>query len=332
MTRNTLPVALLLGWTLISCSTEVDLEGAWEEIPIVYGVLERSDTAHYIRVEKAFQTSGQDAGQVALIPDSIYYKELEVRLERVSTGQQFLLTRVNGVVEGYERTEGAFPGVPNFLYKIRAKDIGLKEEESIRLWMHHPGSANRLLAETRVIGEVTMRETSPSNPVNMGYDRQVAIGWNAGSTASLFELRLVMHYRERLSSAASYEPRKLVWVLVQNLEKTDNSGRLTYSFYGKSFFQYLEESIREVPGIERIFDGIDIEIDAGGQEFADNWHLSNVKVGITSTQWQSNYTNIAGGRGIFSSRAHRIRPGLQLSSVSMDSLRYGIYTRNLNFK
>lgn len=332
MKKRTLGLLIGIAGLLISCSTEVSLEGPWADIPVVYGLLAKNDSAQYIRVEKAFQTSGEEADAVAQRVDSVYYQGIKVYLERVATGQKFLLQRVDANAEGYPRVPGPFTGLPNYVYKISKRSLELKGEERIRLWLERPAAGQEMLAETVVLSDLVPRETSPANPVNMGYDRQVAVSWNTTATAALFELRLVVRYLEKPAGATAFGAKSLVWVLVRNLERSDNTGRMTYSFNGSAFYKYLGERIPSVQGTVRILEGLDLEIYAGGQEFADQWKQGNANVGITSAQWISTYSNISGGRGLFSSRSEVVRPGLQLSASSLDSLRNGIYTRDLNFQ
>ena len=57
--------AFLVGFLVVlffsSCETDVVLEGEWKDIPVVYAFLSIQDTAHYVRVEKAFLQPGGDA-------------------------------------------------------------------------------------------------------------------------------------------------------------------------------------------------------------------------------------------------------------------------------
>ena len=69
-------LVLVMGWS--ACSTEVNLEAEWKDIPIVYGFLNIQDTAHYVRVQKAFLEPGGDALEIAQNSDSIYYDEVTV--------------------------------------------------------------------------------------------------------------------------------------------------------------------------------------------------------------------------------------------------------------
>ena len=53
---------LFLG--LSACSTDFQLEGEWSDIPVVYGFVSIQDTAHYIRVQRAFLEPGGNANEI----------------------------------------------------------------------------------------------------------------------------------------------------------------------------------------------------------------------------------------------------------------------------
>ena len=329
--RNSAIAFLLVSFT--SCSTSVDLEAPWQDIPVVYGLISRQDTAHYIRIEKAFLTGGKDAEEVAQIADSLYYPSLSVELEKVATGQRYPLLRVDGTLEGYPRAEGPFATSPNYLYKIKGDVLKLQGGEALRLRVLRPGASAPTLAETTVLSDLAPRETSPSNPVNMGYDRQVAISWTAPAAAQVFDVLLRIRYREsNPGQLTSFVHKSVDWVLAGNLLRTDNTDRVSVLVEGRAFYAFLAKELTAAPNVRRIFDGMDLIVSAGGKEFADALRLYQANTGITSTQWTPVYTNIEGGRGMFSSRTSVVRPGLQLSAPSMDSLRLGSLTRGLNFQ
>ena len=65
-----LPVLALI---LSQCSNDFDVTADWKEIPVVYAFLNPKDSAHYIRVEKAFLDPETSAYTIADIADSLYY-------------------------------------------------------------------------------------------------------------------------------------------------------------------------------------------------------------------------------------------------------------------
>ena len=61
-----------------SCSKDFKIDAPYKDITIVYGLLNISDTAHYIRIHKAFLDESKNALVMATTTDSIYYKNLSV--------------------------------------------------------------------------------------------------------------------------------------------------------------------------------------------------------------------------------------------------------------
>lgn len=328
-------VTLSLGLLVISCSTDFEVEADWKDIPVVYGLLSVQDTAHYIRVEKAFLQPGGDATKIAQIADSLYYdSKVQVQLRRVSNGQTFTLQRVDGAQEGYPRKEGSFATVPNILYKIKDSDIDLKADEMIQLIINRGETLEPVTAQTTVLGNIVPVETAPPSVVNMGYDRSIPFGWNAPTAAKIFDLRLILHYRESLpGNPTQFENKSLTWILAEHLERSsDNTNRLSYSIEGVEFYKFLQANLQPVSDRIRQFDSFDIQIIGAGQEILEQLRLSEANTGVTSSQTIPIYTNLSEGRGIFSSISTAFRAGITINGVSQDSLRDGIYTRNLNFK
>lgn len=325
---------LILGGIITACSTEVELEGPWKDIPVVYGFLNRQDTAHYLRVEKAFLPADGDAREAAMLPDSLYYEEdVVVQLEKIRTGEVFELQRVDGDPEGYPREEGPFAQSPNYLYKVRAAEIQLEGGEPVRLRINRGESLPVVTAETTVLSDLVPRSTSPGSPINMAYERQVNFAWSAGPEAEIFDVRLRIHYLEsRPGSPTELEPRVLEWVLEDDLRRTDDAERVSSSILGEDFYIFLAESIPVRSGVIRVFDHIDLLIAGAGEELVELLRVSSANVGLNSFQSVPEYTNLSEGRGIFSSRTFAVRPGMTLRPESLDSLRDGIHTAALNFQ
>ena len=83
-----------------SCSNEFELTENWKDITIIYGLLDASDTAQYIRIEKAFLDETTSALTIAQEADSIFYNNISVSLQAippagVGGGGFFPLTRVD---------------------------------------------------------------------------------------------------------------------------------------------------------------------------------------------------------------------------------------------
>jgi hypothetical protein len=317
-----------------SCSTDLELEAAWKDIPVAYGFLSTTDTAHYIRVEKAFLEPGGDALVIARNPDSLYYgEEAAVQLVRLSNGETFNLERVDGATEGYPREEGIFATQPNYLYKIMANAIQLKERERIQLRIDRGTELEPVTAETSILEEIEISSSSPPININWDYVRPVTFRWRAGPAARLFDLRLIIHIQESIpGQPGQFQDRSLVWILTDDLENTEGSSQVSFSVLGEDFYRFLAAGLEEKSEIRRRFTGLEIQVTGAGAELLEFTRVNLANSGITSSQVVPVYTNLSEGRGIFSSRTTALRTGLNISAASRDSLRDGVFTRPLNFQ
>lgn len=102
---------LLLSCWAIACSESFELYAPYQDIWVVYGVLNPGDTAQYIRISKAFQIEG-NAFEYAAAND-LTVKGLQVRLE--GNGQSYLATQIDSV-ERADPDESFFPYLT--LYRI----------------------------------------------------------------------------------------------------------------------------------------------------------------------------------------------------------------------
>ncbi len=314
-----------------TCTTDFVLEGDWEEIPIVYGFINANDTAHYIRLEKAFLEPGGDASQIAQIADSLYFgTDVEVVLENISNGQSYTLTRVDGNLDGYPRATGVFADSPNYLYKILDEEINLEGNEKLNLLVKR-GEEVITSAEITVLTQVSPGETQPSNPLRLKrYTNTIGISWRMGVEAKVFDVRLRVNFMER-HSGGEFEPKSVIFQVASRVENKEDKISEKTSFRSEAFYQFLGAALEKDPSIARKDLTVDVIVQGGGKEFLDFLSIYNANLGISSANEVPVYTNMSNGFGIFTSRSQGIRTGLVLDSESMDSLQNGIYTRDLNF-
>ncbi len=325
-------VSLVLGWT--GCSTDFTLEGAWRDIPIVYGFISVQDTAHYVRVEKAFLEPGGDATEIARIADSLYYDDVLVQIEKLPSGELFTLERVDGNLEGYPREDGAFATSPNYLYKIKAEDLDLNGGENIRLVITRGEDTEPVTAETNVMRALTPRDNSPSSPVKLfPYDKDISFSWFVGEFAKVFDFRIRINYSELAPGSTEEVDKSLEWIIDKSFIKDGDPERVVVNIRAERFYQFLDGALEPL-GNEgyRNLKSMDLLIVGGGQEFVDYFEIANANLGITSSNTVPVYTNLSEGLGIFTSRYFLLRDSIEFDPITMDSVRMGVYTNDLNFE
>lgn len=326
---------LFLGGLLwFSCSNDFDLVADWKDIPVVYGTLNKQDSAHYIRVEKAFLDPNTSALEIAKIPDSLYYDEnLLVQLERVSTEEKFTLTRVDGNLEGYPRDEGVFATSPNYLYKIDSSEILLQGGEQIRLLIDRGNDLPLVTAETRVLGDLDLRDPSPNSNISFVHGAKTRVRWGKPAEARIFDLRILIQYSEFEIANPILESKVLEWeinnrVLVDEFEDFG----IVEILDGEEFYLFMKNSLEANPELARFLTGLRIQITGGGEELSQFIEISLVNTGITSAQEIPTFSNLSEGEGIYSSKTVLRTAPISLALSSRDSLRNGVHTKNLNFQ
>jgi hypothetical protein len=311
------------------CSNDFDLVEEWKDIPVVYGLLSLSDTAQYIRVEKAFIDPEVAGTTIAMIPDSLYYEQATVSLDNLTSGDSWVLDKVDGNAEGYVRDEGAFATAPNYLYKVLTDKIIIRPGDEFLLKINRGEDKALVTAETTVMD--TFLITQPGNNINFGYLAQTKVQWvpiGNKNLPALYDVHLLIHYRELDLNDPDLEwiPKTLDWTFDRNVEQTSTSQ------VGKSFYLFMASALGETPAnIKREIANIDVVVIAGSSEIKEYITLGSANLGITASGEVPKYTNLSEGYGIFGSRYIKIKDGIPLRQESIDSLRYGSFTKQLNF-
>lgn len=317
----------MLSVVLTSCDNELVVADKWKDIPIVWGLLNAADTAHYIRVEKAYLDPNTSALTIAKIPDSLYYENATVFLKRIATGQEFELDRVDGTLEGFPRDTGVFAHSPNYLYKIKSDEINLIPGEEYQFILRRGDNTAPVTAETLILPQPVLR--NPDVDFLLGFKRNslFLFSWNEIPEARIFEIHIRFHYHEKnAESGGFFIPKQVEWTVVKNLTTRE------YNMDGGDFYSAVRSNLEVDPTATRIFDSLDIIVWAGGKEMAEFIKITQANTGITGTQDIPQFTNLSEGLGLFSSRSKSTDTGFRITTLTLDSLRNSVTTKPLNFQ
>ena len=138
-----------------SCSQKFNVAAPYKQIVVVYGILDQKDTAHYVRIEKAFLDQSKNALTMAQVSDSSYFAQLNVIIKRFDFSYNQIdtiqLNRVDMSAEGYPKASGTFFNAPNYAYKFK----GLLNPNYIyRLVITNPTIGLADSAETPIINDM----------------------------------------------------------------------------------------------------------------------------------------------------------------------------------
>ena len=324
---------IFTGFLFTACDNELVVTDKWKDIPIVWAFLSKSDTAVYIRVEKAFLDPNISADSIALIADSLYYPNAVVKLKRIASGQEYTLTRVDGNLEGYPREDGAFAQAPNYLYKIKGNIINFVVGDEYQFILKRNEQSELVTAETIILPAPVLRNPSAGTSLLFKSNSDFTFSWTDIPDAGIYDLQMRFNYREKsLETGNFFIPFSVKWTNGQVVEDPECTATPGYKWNGGEFYNSVSANIDVDPDATRIFESIDIIVWCGGKELQNYQTITLANTGITSTQEIPEYTNLSEGKGIVTSRNFSDNMGYGLHNQSLDSLKNGSVTGDLNFQ
>lgn len=324
---------IFTGFLFTACDNELVVTDKWKDIPIVWAFLSKSDTAVYIRVEKAFLDPNISADSIALIADSLYYPNAVVKLKRIASGQEYTLTRVDGNLEGYPREAGAFAQFPNYLYKIKGNIINFVVGDEYQFILKRDEHSELVTAETIILPAPVLRNPSVGTSLLFKSNSDFTFSWTEIPDAGIYDLQMRFNYREKSPETGNlFIPLSVEWTIAQGLVFAEGTATPKHLMNGGEFYNSVSANIDVVPGATRIFESIDIIVWCGGKELQTYQTITLANTGITSTQEIPEFTNLSEGKGLVTSRNFSDNMGYGLHNQSLDSLKNGSVTGDLNFQ
>ena len=331
----------LLGIVILAsaCSTDFKVGADYKDYTVVFGLLSRTDTAHYMKITKGFYDEKNSNLLIAQNVDSLYFNNIEVKMYKyagLNAVDSILLKKVDLNLEGYYKDSGIFVNTPNYAYKF--KEL-LDPTKKYKLVVKNLNTGKIVFGETDVIDNskiVISRPIAGGSPLNFA---QVGVSftnftWNTPANVSIFDLYLRFRYEEKNSA---YNPVKITSVvklipLVKSIPNENSPMNISVS--AEDFYRALQGEIAPAGNnITRFLDTPDVVIAAAGQELKTYIDVTSSQGGITYDQIKPYYTNMKGENvlGLFSSRATVNSNQIQFSKATNDSILFGSYTKALKF-
>ena len=330
-------LAVVLGFN--ACSTDVDLYADYKDIPIIYGLLDASLDTNYIRINRAFSGSNGnhiDATEVALIEDSCNYpgklKAYVVKYRNAygNTYQSTGDTIVLDTITINNKEEGIFYSPRQKVY-YTDRPLAVNNGNSkykYKLFVYKDNDT--ITSETGIVGGedfkvVTRTMTFTAEESN----RSGRILFTQADNAVFYDVKMEVFYKESHNGGPLVEKQLTYKFGAKSIDELNKDGNMFYVTYAENaLFSMLKEAIGSDtvvnpnhPHVARYFDSkpMRITLAAGGDELY-NYIQVNQQSGFSQTV--PDYTNIFGGRGVFSSRVNLVED-VNISARTQSDL-YGI--------
>ena len=345
-----LAITIILG--LHSCKEEFTVSAPYKEITVVAGILGRSDTAHYIRIQKAFMDENKSAITMSKEADSSFYQDLVVKLYEYDSAQtkaldSIELYRVDLNQEGYKKLDPVndqqFFTNPNYAYKFKDNQWASNHKLNPRLWyklnIHNKKTSRTDSSE--YVGIVN----SDSNRTYDGFfipdfnSAQYTLSFAKTTANARYRLFAYMPRNGRMAEGYirfNYIDKNIVtnekirkhvdYAFDNELTVTKGGQSFELTTLNSNIYGFLNSSIGPAPdNIERYLDSCDLFIYGAGPElYYYNTINQGQTGGLTGDNIQPNYTNFKGNDviGVLSSRGMRSYYNVPIEKATLDSLMF----------
>lgn len=318
MKRSITIFSLLLAFASVftSCSTKVDLYADYKEIPVIYGLLDVTKDTNYVKIIRAFSGSDDasvNANTVALIPDSNNYPgKLDARIiEEKSThaGNSYHPTgRVFDLdtMTIHSKEPGVFYSPDQKVYFTTARFYTDNSNSKYRYRLEVIIKNDTVSAVSNMVGGEKFSISTNSVDLDPTSISASKIMFFSAENAYVYELKMQFNYKETHPGQET-KNKKVEWSL-----GTYNSNEMAFEEWGsykeyevlykhEALFNMLTSKIgADTMNVERLIGDLNILIAAGGSELHNYIEVNSPSSSIS--QNLSDYSNISGGYGVFSSR------------------------------
>lgn len=337
-----LACASLVG-VLSACNTDVDLNADWERTTVVYGLLDKNESTHFVKINKAFLGDG-NALVFASIRDSSEFQagQMNAYVEEIISGS---VNRTFPLLDSNMQNKdenGLFYGPEHTVYYF--EEPALNENARYRVVVDVQGESDQVYAETGLVQSFNITKPSQNipgamvqtqisfaiaNPVDTSDYLSYAFIWQGVSEASRYQAYVTLNYIEVTTTDTT--ERALEWYLGE-VRGNDNTEK---NIKGYQFYTWVRDRIKNSASLNpsnlvyRKFNGLDFKVVAAGEDLDTYMEVNEPVTGIV--QDRPEFTNVVNGIGIFSSRTAEENDYKFLNKNSLEELCKGQFTYDLEF-
>jgi hypothetical protein len=296
---------LTLILSIVGCKEDVNLNADFEETAIIYGLLDQAEQIHYIKINRAFIGSG-GALEIAKIPDSSYFKNLEAKItEQGGLNRTWYLR--DTLIENKDQ-KGIFYAPEQKMYYFDTKSTPLNTSCSYKLTVTiDKGLASEFIVTglTQLINNLSLQSSSSFKLTlidNNNAYRTANLNINSG-TAKTVNASFKIIINEFIGT--SFDSISIPW----NINEVDagTSTSMSINFNGQTFYEVIKNGITKNPSItKRNLKALKVVL-TGGSNDLHNYILVN-KPSSSISQSKPSFTNLTINSsskkvvGIFSAR------------------------------
>ena len=303
-----------------SCEEVIILDGDFVETAVVYGLLDQADSIHFIKITRAFIGPGS-ALDIAQIPDSSYFDQVEATVSEVVNGQVTRTWALQDTTVQDKDTNGLFYGPEQKVFYFKTLPTGpleaIQTSSNPQLSSLIPTATYRFKAiinggEFEVSGQTELVHgmTSPSASQNFTFKfaddpgEYISTGIAISNTGNSYITSAHLDVLFNEFEGASVTEKSFRWKLGEAAAEPYSSR--TYSAVGRTFYDLIKANVSNTPSIDkRTFKAMRVILTGGAEDLYNYMSVNSPSSSLA--QSKPTYTNLSVTNskrvvGIFSSR------------------------------
>ncbi|HBF18719.1 MAG TPA: hypothetical protein DDW81_01405 [Cryomorphaceae bacterium] len=319
---------------ILACDNELSINAEWQDITVVYGILDPTQDTNFIRIERGYLGS-EPARNSYDKPDSLYYDENEITVTlywyEINNGNRGNLVDSSELRPDYNirnlNSDGPFTTEAYRIYPIISPDIPVSSQYEYELIIDKNDGGPQVTASTRVLEGFDLRR-----PARLGgiYEYQGLLSWDNESKNKniyLYQPRFYFYYKEYNLDTKESEMKEIMYRF-QNVERKGGITDYEVKFSdNNAFYAALAGRIETDSSVLRFFDHMRFEIWGADENLTTYMNLKAPSNSIN--QNRPEFTNIVNGTGIFASRIKLVLDDVLLQDAGSPSYEDGLYLRQV---
>ena len=315
-----------------ACETDFDTTAPYEDITVVYGLLDQKEQNQYIKINKAFLGEGNALIYAKEADSSNYGYPMEVVLEEFDENGQKVNTLLFDTTTIYNKEAGIFYAPEQIIYRgkidiaheikvitnisgdtVSVDTFWLNYKNTFKLKIKNPVSQKEIFSETKLIHDFDIDKPGHGltirfvpNPIN-----PKEFKWDKAENGGLNELKVLFYYSEiYLNSNDTIE--KSIELISSTVSSSQGNDSFYYYYWDNDFFTSCLNKIpytdpAEEQNVVARFSGPVVTIvSVAENEFS--LYMEVYEPSTSIVQEKPEYTNIENGIGVFSARYRKSKP------------------------
>ena len=311
-------LSILILLSISSCETDFDVNANWQDVTIVYGLIDPNEEIQLVKINKAYLGEG-DAIEMASISDSTNYNPSDIRvtlyrIKEISFNQYDTLSSVilNDTI--LEKDDSLFSIENNIIYTFSKPESFYNTNSIYSLEIINLSSGHMVTSKTEIINNFSFESLNSSFQWGLYNDQLVdslmfrtkTIEWTKSNNGEIYQLDVLINYIENNDTIS------LIWS--QPLIEY-SSGNMTTKIKGNLFFDFLSSNLSN--NTAKQFLNLDLVMTVGTDDLKTYINVNKPFSGIV--QERPAFSNIDNGIGLFSSRyTYDLINGIELNNSTLN--------------